>query len=315
MIRTAARLTYRIHRFEVGSIVILAGALLLASVGLGLWLASVGLDPACGGVMTYGDVPQSCEAALLSFQSIAGLAGPVAVVMGLFPYIGGLLVGGPVMAREIERGTTSLAWSMSASRLRWYLQRVVPIAVALLAAAYVVGIASEHLQHSLSQATDMSASFYGFRARGVLVATQAFVLFSAAVAVGALLGRAVPTFLLALILGTLSIYALGQLHQKVLYPEAVHTLEDEFGSSSYTPDDLFLDSQFQLPDGRLMSWDELMRTDPSVMEFGPQYPIVTLTIPGERYRFVETREAAAELAIGLGLLVAAAAIISRRRPT
>jgi hypothetical protein len=314
MIRTAARLTYRIHRFEVGSIVVLAVALLLASVGLGLLLASVGLDPACGGVMTYGDVPQSCQAALLSFQSIAGFAGPVAIVMGLFPYIGGLLVGGPVMAREIERGTTSLAWSMSASRLRWYLQRVVPIAVALLAAAYVVGIASEHLQHSLSPATDMSASFYGFRARGVLVATQAFVLFSAAVAVGSLLGRAVPTFLLALILGTLSIYALGQLHQKVLYPEAVHTVEDEFGSS-YTPDDLYLANLFQLPDGRLMSWDELMQTDPSVMEFGPQYPIVTLTIPGERYRFVETREAAAELAIGFGFLVAAAAIISRRRPT
>jgi hypothetical protein len=315
MIRTVARLTYRIHRFEVGSIVVLAGALLLASVGLALWLGSVGLDPACGGVMTYGEVPQSCQAALLTFHEIAGFAGPVAVVIGLFPYVGGLLVGGPVMAREIERGTTSLAWSMSASRLRWYLQRVVPITVVVLASAYVVGIASEHLQHSLSPATDMSASFYGFRGRGVIVATQAFVLFSAAVAVGSLLGRAVPTFLLALILGTISIYALGQVHQKILYPEAVHTVQDEFGSSSYTPDDLYLDNLYQLPDGRLMSWEELMRTDPSVLEFGPQYPIVTLTIPGERYRFVETREAAAELAMGLALLVAGAAIISRRRPT
>ncbi|MBA2373967.1 MAG: hypothetical protein H0V74_07185, partial [Chloroflexi bacterium] len=164
--------------------------------------------------------------------------------------------------------------------------------------------------------SDLAKSFVGFRFRGALIATQAFVLASTAIAIGALLGRAVPTFLLALILGMLSIFGIGQLHQRILLSEAVTVVQDEFGSS-FSNDDLYLDSKLQLPDGRLVSYEELLRIDPAAFqsEFGPTYPNVSLVIPGERYRAVEAREAAAEIVIGLIFLVGGALIVTRRRPT
>jgi hypothetical protein len=81
-------------------------------------------------------------------------------------------------------------------------------------------------------------------------------------------------------------------------------------------DALQIDSRFQLPDGRLVTWDELMAIDPEAMmsEFGPQYPWVPLGIPGSRYREIEAREAVAEIVIGLGFLGLGAFVVGRRRP-
>ena len=41
----------------------------------------------------------------------------------------------------------------------------------------------------------------------------------------------------------------------------------------------------------------------------------SLIIPGDRYRTVETREAAAEMVLGLVFLVGGAFVVTRRRPT
>ena len=107
------RLTYRIHRFEVNSVVILGGLLVLGSI-LAAWaLSNVGLPPDCVPSFETGELPESCITEYEAFQRIAALATPIAAVSSLFPVIAGLLLGAPVIAREIERGTTSLAWSLS----------------------------------------------------------------------------------------------------------------------------------------------------------------------------------------------------------
>jgi len=310
------RLTYRIHRFEVNSVVILASLLGLGSIVVAWALGNVDLPADCVPSFDTGELPESCITQYEAFQRIAALSSPIAAVSSLFPVIAGLLVGGPVIAREIERGTTSLAWSLSPSRLAWYLHRVVPVVVLLLFLSFVVGASAEHLMRAYTPDSNLAESFVGFRFRGILIATQAFVLASTGIAVGALLGRAVPTFLLGLILGMFSIIGIGQLHQQVLLSEAVTVVQDEFGSS-FSNDDLYLDSRLQLPDGRLVTYDELIRIDPAAFqsEFGPTYPNVSLVIPGARFRAVEAREAAAELTVGLVYLVAGGLIVTRRRPT
>lgn len=309
------RLTFRMHRFEVGAVVVLGVLLVLGAIVASWALASVGLRPDCQPSFETGELPESCIATYEAFQRIAGLANPISTLMVLYPIIAGLLIGGPVLAREIERGTTSLAWSLSPSRLRWFLHRVVPMIVLVLAMSFIVGAAADHLTRALTPETDLAASFVGFRFRGILMATQAFVLASTAVAVGALFGRAVPTLLLSLILGMLTIVAIGLVHREVLLDEAVVQRQDE--NTFYSNDDLYLDNRLELPDGRLVTYEELYRIDPAVFEseFGPQYPNVSLLIPGDRYRTVETREAAAEVVIGLVFLVGGAFVVTRRRPT
>ncbi len=78
---------------------------------------------------------------------------------------------------------------------------------------------------------------------------------------------------------------------------------------------MWIDSKFQLPDGSLVGWEYFGDQGPVYDENGnSQFPMVSLVIPGERYRFVEAREA---LALALGTLVAlllAAAVVVRRRP-
>jgi hypothetical protein len=54
--------------------------------------------------------------------------------------------------------------------------------------------------------------------------------------------------------------------------------------------------------------------DPSMAENGPIYPNVSMIIPGERYREIETREALAQLGIAALMLVAGAVVVLRRRP-
>ncbi len=315
MIRRIIRLTFRMHRFEVGAIVVLAALLVLGSIAVSWALANVGLPPDCQPSFETGELPASCVAAFEAFNKIASLASPISLLTTLFPIIAGLLIGGPIVAREIERGTTSLAWSLSPSRLRWFLHRVVPMVVLLLAVSFAVGAAADHLTHALSPQADLSASFIGFRFRGVLLATQAFLLASTAVAVGALFGRAVPTFLLSLILGMLTIVAVGLVHRQLMLPEAVIQRQD--GDNYISDADLYLDSRFELPDGRLMTVEEILIFDPAAFEgeFGQKYPSVSLLIPGDRYRLVEAREAAIEVVIGLVFLAGGALVVTRRRPT
>lgn len=318
MIRRIARivrLTFRMHRFEVGAVVVLGALLVLGAIVASWALANVGLAADCQPNFETGELPERCIAQYEAFNRIAGLASPISTLLVLYPIIAGLLIGGPVIAREIERGTTSLAWSLSPSRLRWFLHRVVPMIVLVLAMTFIVGAAAEHLTRALIPDTDLATSFVGFRLRGVLMATQAFLLASTAVAVGALFGRAVPTFLLGLILGMLTIVAVGLLHREILLDEAFIQRQDE--NTVYSNNDLYLDSRLELPDGRLVTYEELIRIDPRAFEseFGPQYPSVSLIIPGDRYRTVETREAVAELVLGLVFLVGGAFVVTRRRPT
>ena len=46
----------------------------------------------------------------------------------LTPFAVGLFLGVPVVAREVEGRTAPIAWTLSRSRLRWLLQRVIPLA-------------------------------------------------------------------------------------------------------------------------------------------------------------------------------------------
>ena len=309
--RQIVRLTYRMHRFEVTAFVI-AGALLVAAAFITAWrLDGAGHTAACAPSLETGEVPPGCEARFREFQEIAGREG--AIVGGLatiFPTIAGLLLGGPLIAREIERGTARLAWSLSPSRLRWFGHRVLPVLGLLVVGLFLVGLAADRLAASVSIGTDMSASFVGFRTRGILLATQAVLVAATAIGLGAVLGRAVPTLFITFVLGTLLVVAVGNQHAALLVNETVRRGDE----TAFDPDDFQVDYRFALPDGRLLTWNEIVAEDPSREEFGIDYPLVALVIPGERYREVETREAVAHVGIALLFVAGAAGMVSRRKP-
>jgi hypothetical protein len=308
MMLSATRLTYRINLFEIRAIVVATVLSVVVSAAVIAWLTQSGYATCTGD--EFGNLDARC----LSLSNVGNWVVRIDRVSvslaSIFPFVAGLILGAPLVAREIDRGTARLAWSLSPSRLRWYVQRIVPVMVVLAIAAMVIGIVADKLVGVLMPTEDLSNSFVGFGGRGVLLATGALLIGCTAIFLGAIIGRPMQTLLLSLVLGGLLVAAVGEVDRKVFLP--TETVVD--ASQNYTDRNLYVDSRFQLPDGSLATWDELVAIDPSVMENGPNYPNVSLIIPGERYRSVETREALAELAIAALLVVAGGFVVMRRRP-
>jgi hypothetical protein len=256
--------------------------------------------------------PPSCEALARRFYEMdSSEATPVLTLAGILPYAFGLFLGAPIVAREIERGTTRLAWSIAPSRLRWYILRTAPIVVVVVLLAFVAGIAADRLFAARSPGVDVSNAFDGYGYRGGLLAVQALVITAGALGLGSVIGRLLPTIIIALVIGVLGIALVGKLHEQYTRREAIIVAADgEIRGARY------IDQFFQLPDGRLVGWNELAEIDPAAMEseMGPQYPMVALVVPGERYREVEAREAVVLTGIAAVMLFGAGVIVQRRRP-
>ncbi|MEA2520286.1 MAG: hypothetical protein QOF49_2366 [Chloroflexota bacterium] len=304
---TATRLTYRINRFEIRAILVTTALSVAVSAIVLTWIRS-------SGYIECVNASDSPSVACLGLQGIGGWATRIArmssQLAGFFPVLAGLLLGAPLIARELDKGTARLAWSLGPSRLRWYVQRVLPILVVVTATAMVIGVVAEHLIALFEPDVDLASSFIGFHNRGVILATSALLLASVAVAVGAVVGRQIPTLLLALILGGATLLAIGEVDRKLLVSESVRLT----GDNPYSNDLVTDQGRFELPDGSLVTWDELVANDPTVLEAGYDYPYVEFGIPRERYREIETREAVAEVVLSLGFLAAGAVVVGRRRP-
>jgi hypothetical protein len=307
------RLTFQIHRFETSAVVVMTVLSVIVSAAVIAYLRGSGYAAACLGP-TEGDSPARCFDPFPGM--IARIAAGSAGLAAIFPFIAGLLLGGPVIAGELDGGTARLAWSLSPSRLRWFGHRVLPVVILLVVAAFVIGAVSDQLLATLNPTADLARSFIGFHSRGVILAADALVVGAFAIALGALLGRPVPTFVLGLILSAVTIVAVGQVHRDVLAREAI-VLEQSGEGFSFSGNDLFVASKFRDKDGSLIDWEQAVARYPEMMsgEFSEPLPIVELIIPGERYQFVEAREAAALSAIGLLAVLTATAIVLRRKPS
>jgi hypothetical protein len=309
---TSLRLALRLHRFEAAAFAIVIFGLAVAAFIVAGWLDDTGYGRLCADPTGTASVPPACEAIGARFFDLQnGLARPIAGLLVALSLVAAVLIGIAVIAREIERGTTRLAWSLAPSRLRWYVSRVLPLLVALVVITFIAGIATDRLAAASQPGTDPANSFDGFGERGGLVAARSVFIFAIAVLVGAWLGRTLPALIVAAIVAGVGLGGGEDVHGRIIRSEAVVVPESQVHMG-----DRWVDQKFQLPDGRLVGWDVMEQLDPPKpdVEWIPRYPMVTMIVPGTRYRFVEAREAGALLggsilALGLGALV-----VMRRRP-
>lgn len=306
----AALLSLRIQRFETTVVV---GAALLSVLVSAIVIAtySAGGYAACFG----GDGPvfsAQCQSPIALW--IGRIIRLSAAIVPLFPLVAGLLAGGPIVARELESGTARLAWSLGPSRVRWFAQRAVPILALIFLASLAIGLTADSLLKALDPSVDVDRSFVGFRSRGLLVGVEGLLVASIAMAVGAILGRMVPTIILSLILIFGLVIAVDKVERSVLLSEAVIGGGPDF---FWTDTNLNLESRLRFPNGEILSWEEAFATHPELQqEWTDQVPWedVVLYIPGDRYHDVERREAAALGGLALALVGVGAVVVVRRRP-
>ncbi len=192
-----------------------------------------------------------------------------------------------------------------------------PILIALALVTFIAGIAADRWFAAVSPNDDPANSFNQFGFRGLLVASRSVFIFAVAVMVGAIVARALPAVILTAVIATIGLAGGERVHQMILASEAIAVPVDftsngpSFGER---PGDLYIDQKFVLPDGSLVDYGYFGGQDPYDANGMPKYPTVAIVVPGERYRFVETREALALAGGSIVALLLAGFVVSRRRP-
>ena len=187
--RRMAWVTWRQHRAALAGVVVVVGgpAVYLWRTGLGIhqdWAADVACRPAnsaaCGQIGLF----------LTRYVSTEVTAG---ILLTLAPALLGAFVGAPVLARELETGTFRYAWTQGFGRWRWTLGKLVPLAIAVAAAAGALSVLSWwYFQpfFAVHFGTPLAPALFGLR--GVAYAAWTLAAFSIAALAGMLIRRVVP---------------------------------------------------------------------------------------------------------------------------
>jgi hypothetical protein len=238
MLRTA-RITLRQHWFEVTAAVLPAVAATMLGLSIAIRVDALAISQDCidrvrslvdgsgAGIDCWG--PFQAGSAILG-ETYLNAHGTISMsVMGVLPFLLGLLGGVPIVARELESGTAQTAWWLTGSRSRWLARQISPIAavlgLAMVAASLVAGtVVEEWVRWGNGGASDLIGSY------GLPAFIRACGAFGIGVAVGAILGRTLPAFIVGVaLIATLGL-AVGQLHDGWLASLPTQVTADESGN-------------------------------------------------------------------------------------
>jgi hypothetical protein len=335
---TWARVSYRQQRWE----------LLLVAIGVAgaaaamLWFASTldgmrAASPECLGGVT-GDprvsvgATTACQATLESYSRAQEWASNLVNLAWAAPFGIGVILGAPLVAREIDGGTTQLAWSLSRSRVGWLLRRIGFVALFGLLMLGILAITSEVLTAALLPDRVLGEDFAYFGRRGLPVVARGAGAIMLGVLVGSIIGRVLPAILASALIIALVFAGLSLAQDRWNQGEASM---ERFYDASGNPvafDLAALDVSYGLEtvDGEFLSYgeafergmattivDERGRVYDSDASYEAGQPVgydVRLAIPGERYPELMLRDSAIGVILGLAALAVTAAVVTRRRP-
>jgi hypothetical protein len=317
---TGLALTIRSHRYEM----LVSGALAILALAAALFVV-VRLSTAGIPVECFHQSGGSClafQALVQDYLSFAADKGFLALGgITILPILSGLIVGITLAGKEIDRGTVVFAWSMSPSRRRWLLARVVPIGVAVVALSLAGGFLADQLEALRDPGVDPQRSFEHIGLRGIVLGAEALAAFGVSLAAGAILGRILPALLIggALALGSVALVTIGS--DTMLRNETVWV---DGGDTGPTGPERWrvVDYRVRDPkDGTVITWEQAyerygQNVDPEnpEVDWSQQLTTVLLVNPGEMYPLAADRMALFYAVIGLAGCVLTFAAVDRRRP-
>jgi hypothetical protein len=189
------RLAFKMQRLEL--LIFIAAAVLVTAASLLIaWGASEARASFDACYQAQGTDAGCATSPSLNDYSMWG--GFARISAFLTPFALGLLLGVPVVAREIEGRTAGIAWTLSRSRSRWLIQRVLPLVVMVVVLAALVGIGSEFVTRT-NPFADFGGNpgFSDHTARGWMLPVRALAVLALGIAVGAMVPRQLPALLLA----------------------------------------------------------------------------------------------------------------------
>ena len=325
-----ARLSFRQQRWEL--ILVAVGVALTAAAML--WFAQQLRDltvanPACAGGDT---LVAGCGAIGERISETRDTATRLLYLSFAAPFGMGVLLGGPLVAREIEGRTAQLAWTLAPSRVSWLLRRIAFVALFALLALGVLAVASELLSATLAPGVDFAHDFQWIGRRGWLVVARGVGALGIGLLVGAALGRVLPAILAAALLIALAFTGVSLLQDRWLDSVAVITRTDRATGmfQDPAPGALYVGAGIETPDGTTYTWEEANDRGIEatyIDEHGEMFASeadmragralgrdIQFLVPGSRYPEAVGRDAAMSLGIGAVTLGGAGLLVRRRRP-
>ena len=234
-------------------------AILIGLIAIGMAATGFALHPA--GQRVFSGAPNSLWPLFDATNTL------LRIVLLLIPALAGMFLGAPLVAREIETGTTRFTWAQGSSRSRWLIASVVPAAALLAALAVALGL--EFLWWATPLLGPRRAWLPDLFGLNPLPYTGWFVFgFSLGVFIGGAIRRTVPAMAATLACYLPLMYAVARSRFFVYLPplhRAVQTTFSAGGGYGYStywgryngPGPDVLDSALGWPDGRLLITSEL----------------------------------------------------------
>jgi len=307
---TWARLAFKLQPSSIG----FAAFVCLGLAAVALWLAADmrSVLEACG----TPDEPNACQVMYAFQDTHMNAVFLTQTGIGLAMYGIPLVLGVPILTREIEHKTAMIAWPLAGSRLKWLAWRVLPVLVVGLAVIGVMAFAADQLAQAYFPHNEIAFDRHG--SRGISLVTRSTLMLAAAVLLGAVIGKLLPGLLIGIALAV----GISTAMDAALPHWASSTELTGAETEIYGPGPLRTGAQYRLADGRLISAQEgeiLVQElyeenggeepDPALM---PQQ--VMYGIAADRYGEVLIRESAAIVAVTVLASALAVAVVQRRRP-
>ncbi len=260
----ASWVALRMHQFE--ATVVIAGAAMVVALGLSISfrLDALGLDARClDATRRSADgtgVGATCLAAAREGASVLGEVfltgeGTLALsVMGLLPFVIGLVAGTPIVAREIELSTAQMAWSLSGSRTAWLARQALPLLLVVFGVSLVAGIVASGVAEWAALFGRSGFAMIGLH--GPAVALRALAATALGLFVGAVVGRTLPAFLIGASLCVGLMLLLGGAKAawiSSLDPQLIGVYSEEHGGYEVEPRAITTSWGVVAPDGTLLS--------------------------------------------------------------
>jgi hypothetical protein len=142
----------------------------------------------------------SCENGILSFTNRFGSEVNVAFwsVLLIFPGLLGVIIGAPLIARELEFGTWRLAWSQSVTRTRWLVVKLSLVSGGVIVFGAAITAVITWYRAPMDRLTGhFIPNAYDFE--GLVLTAYILCAFGFAVLAGLLLRRSIPAMVAAFI--------------------------------------------------------------------------------------------------------------------
>lgn len=307
------------QRWEIVFVTIACLALGAVSAYLAVEMRSM-LANCDGG--SIGSIP--CTSPFVFQETHGGTVSMLVALGGVLPFVGGLVLGVPIVARELEHRTAHLAWSLAGSRLRWLAWRLAPTLIVALVVVSLPALAVDQMLRARWPQDDVGFLEYGMH--GIPLVMRAALALAMGLALGALIGRLLPALLVGAGLAvTLAVGLNLAVPLWVPANELATTTERELEESIDVNARLgvrSVSSEYRLPDGTLISDEEADAIIGAAYEAaGAAEPdratlpqLVIYEIPADRYPDVVIRESVGLTVASLGLIGLAALVVQRRRP-